>query len=70
MFHDLDLKVKVTVRSKVKFTFIAISQSVLKVEQKCKTGVYLRLMAIHIKYFENYVTSGLRTCQAFKMFSP
>ena len=36
IFHDLNLKVKVTATSKVKFTFVAISQSILKLHQKCK----------------------------------
>ena len=36
IFHDLNLNVKVTARSKVKFTFIAISQSILKLQLKCK----------------------------------
>ena len=35
-FYDHDLKVKVTARSKVIFTFIAIYPSVLKLEQKFK----------------------------------
>ena len=34
--HDLNFKVKVTARSKIKFTFIAISQSILKLQLKCK----------------------------------
>ena len=41
MCHNLDLMFKVTARSTVKFTFIAIAiyQSIFELKQKCKKGV-------------------------------
>ena len=41
MCPEGNLKVKVTARSKVKLTFIAISRSIFYLEQKCKIGVWL-----------------------------
>ena len=46
MFHDLDIKVKVTARSKVKFTVIATSSKLLCLGLKfsCDGAFYLGLM--------------------------
>ena len=70
MSHELDLKVKITARLKVKLRFIAISRSIFELGIKCKTGVSLTSLAIEIKHFQNYATSGLRTRETLKIFSP
>ena len=69
MCHDLNITFKVTAMSTGKFTFIAISQSILELKQKCKKKASgIRPLAIQIKCFQNYVTSGLRTCPTLKIF--